>query len=125
MTSGGTDNVAFTNGGSGTPGKVQFYDGAWQGTVDAITGWQILVFKMTGISGGIIRRNGAEIEAGLSWTQRAMATSYDYGIGVNAAGTLGVFEGDWAECALFTGAHSTATVDFIEAHLAEKYNITI
>ena len=121
---GGTDNIIIAHSGSGTPGKVQFFDGIWHGTANSATGWQILVFVLDS-GGASIRRNGSVIESGLSYTQRAMAAADDYGLGVNAAGTTGVFEGDWMECALFEGAHSTATIEAIEAHLAEKYNITI
>ena len=122
---GGANNIIFAVSGSGTPGKVQYYDGTWRGSVDTIAGWQILVFALNSAAGSTIRRNGAQIEGSLTYTRRQMAVTDDYGLGVNAAGASGVFEGDWAECSLFQVAHDTATIESIEAHLAEKYNISI
>lgn len=120
------DVVGFAAvGGAGTH-KVQFFDGTWQGTVTPITGWQILVFVLHPFAGNSkIRRNGADIETGLTYTARTMAVTHDYGLGVYADGNGGVFQGDWGECALFKTNHDAATVAAIEAHLAEKYGITI
>ena len=125
------DNLAFnhvgggTPGSSGTPGKVQYFDGVWRGTSPATTGWQILVFSLDFFGLSKIRRNGVDLETGLPYTPRTLSTSHDIGLGVYADGTTGVFQGDWMECALFVGAHNDATIQLIEAHLAEKYNITI
>ena len=49
----------------------------------------------------------------------------DVAIGCNYAGNTYQFDGAIAELALFKGAHSVATTEQIEAHLAEKYGITI
>lgn len=122
---GGSNNLIISAAGPGTAGKLQYYDsGTWRGTQASITGWQILVFNLN-TAGSIIRRNGVNLETGLAYTAISMNGLSDFGLGVSADGDSNPFNGHWMECALFSASHDTATMEAIEAHLAEKYDISI
>lgn len=121
------DDLIFALSGGGTNGKVQYYDGSWHGTKDAITGLQILSFILNSTAGSRIRRNGSDIETGVSYTQRAICgfSNADVGVGCNNAGTAAPFYGNIYEMHLFYGAHYSATIAHVEDYLAAKYGITI
>lgn len=96
----------------------------WHGTAAALTGWQILVFNLN-TTGAAIRRNGALLESGLPYTAQALTPGGNHSLGVDSDGSHSVFFGEIAEFRLFDSAHSTAQMQDIEAHLADKYDITI
>ena len=95
-------------------------------TGTGVTGWQILTYVLKSTASGFVRRNGATVSlTTLPWTKTAISTLGDFAIGCNAAGDIRLLDGAIAEMHLFIGAHAQATYESIEAHLAEKYAITI
>lgn len=115
---------SITNGAGGSS-VMGYYDGSWHGTATPTNGWQILVFVLSGTSGGSIRRNGVTLNSGLGYTPVALAVTDDVGIGMGSGGNAAGFEGMIAEVNIFHGAQDAATIAAIEAHLAEKYAISI
>ena len=124
----GADDLIFAvsgdGGGSGAYNKYQFYDGLWRGSVDLQTGWQILVYVLTSGSARI-RRNGVDIETGLSYSPVQIDNAGTFGLMCSSGGTFGKVNGTHMEFHLFELAHLNATIQEIEAHLSEKYNIPI
>lgn len=120
----GSSTIVFASHGGGTPGTVQYYDGSWHGSQITITGWQILTFVLDS-AGASIRRNGAVIESGLSYTPVTLATTDDCTIGIGSGGNGAGFFGSIAEIQVFEGVHDATNLAAVEAHLAEKYGITI
>lgn len=121
---GSTYDLAMVS--SNGSGLVQFYDGSgWRGTQAAISGWQILVFVLDS-GGASIRRNGADLETGLTYNQTRLLQMEDKGFLCPASGsTTGAFDGELAEAHIFKAAHPMATIQDIESHLAERYGISI
>ena len=124
---GGIDRLTFAISGGTSPGNIQYFEsGVWRGITTGITGWQIITFVLESPSSGKIRRNGVDLSTGLSYTKRTIqGTGQQAGLGCEYTGNGNSFVGDFMECHLFRTAHSTTIVDEIEAHLAEKYGITI
>lgn len=107
---------------SGVP---KYYAGSWIGSGSALAGWQIIVWTLQSAASSAIRRNGVQLHSGGAYTQMALSGFADVSIGCNYAGNTYQFDGAIAELAMFKGAHSVATTQQIEAHLADKYGITI
>ena len=95
------------------------------GSGSALAGWQIIVWTLKAAASSTIRRNGVQLFSGGAYTATVLSSLADVAIGCNYAGNTYQFDGAIAELALFKGAHSVATTEQIEAHLAEKYGITI
>jgi len=121
---GASDIIFSVSSGGGAFNTYQFYDGLWRGTQAFAAGWQILVFVLK-TTGSKIRKNGADIETGLSYVARQIDNTGTFGLTADSGGTFAGTRGDHAEFHLFQTAHSDATIELIEAHLAEKYDITI
>lgn len=103
------------------PGSASFVGDTGTG----VTGWQILVF-VANPGAGFVRRNGATVSSTtLPFTNKQLVPTGDFAIGCNAAGDIRLMNGAIAELALFGAAHSLATIQSIEAHLSEKYEIAI
>lgn len=108
---------------SGVPKYV--FGGTTYGGGSALAGWQIVTWWISAPTSSVIRRNGAVLYSGGSYTAMALSSLGDYAIGCNYAGDSSLFDGAVAELNLFAGAHSLVTVQAIEANLAEKYGIAI
>lgn len=95
------------------------------GSGSALAGWQIIVWTLKAAASSTIRRNGVQLHSGGAYTAIALNSLAEVAIGCNYAGNTFQFDGAIAELAMFKGAHSAATSQQIEAHLAQKYGITI
>lgn len=121
-------DLKIANVGQTKPDRVQFDSGSgWVGTQSAIGGWQILVFVLKA-AGASIRRNGADLETGLSYSQVRLVSPVNPGntqsFLVGDGATL-PFVGEFMEFHLFKAGHDAATISSIEEYLADKYSITI
>lgn len=109
-------------------GSVAFYTDAdgWQGSTAATTGWQILTFRLRP-SESVIRRNGVTLEdhTTLTYTNRRIYNTADFAIGCASNGTGSNLQAELAEMHLYADNHTDAEIAAVEAHLSEKYAITI
>lgn len=122
----GTPDLIFAFEGGGTANKVQFYaNGSWKGSVDAINGWQILVFVLddSGTFTAKIRRNGADIETGLNFSSQDVINTGGLCFDFNGNGNG--FDGTFMEALIYGTRLADADIEAIEEHLAAKYEITI
>lgn len=99
--------------------------GGYVGSGAALGGWQIIVWTLKATASSTIRRNGIQLHSGGAYTQIALLAAGEFAIGCNYAGNVYQFDGAIAELDIFKGAHSVATTQDIERHLAEKYGIAI
>lgn len=107
---------------SGVP---KYYAGSYIGSGSALAGWQIVVWTLKDPASSTIRRNGVQLHSGGAYTKVVFSSLAEVAIGCNYAGNTYQFDGAIAELAIFKTAHSLATTQAIESHLAQKYGITI
>lgn len=119
-----TLTVAFDDGA----GNIGFDDGGgFVGSIAPTTGWQILTFVLDGSAANqaLIRRNGTTIESGLDYTRVRVQNNSDIAMLGQSNGNGNNYGGGFVEAYCFTSAHTSTEWDEIEAHLAQKFDITI
>ena len=99
--------------------------GVTYGTGSALAGWQIVVWTLKSAAASTVRRNGVELFNSGTFAKVQLSPLGDFSIAISATGSLFPFNGAIAEMHCFAVAHALATTQAIEAHLSEKYGITI
>ena len=124
---GGAPNWMYIQPGTNLS-NIQFFDGVGiRGAVAGSLNWQILVFVLdgSGANQAKIRVNGADHEVGLNYV-RARLISTDAALACQYNGTdLICWKGDLCDTYVFDGVHTSQQIDDIEAHLAEKFGISL
>lgn len=116
-----TGRLIFATGsGSGSPGKLAFFDGAWHDIANATTGWQILTWVLTSGGNGEIFRNGTSLGTA-AYTAKAIGGTTALFAAFDNGGNR--MSADIGDVLLFSKALSTTERQQAEAHLNAIYAI--